>query len=142
MPEYKRRFTFYESFYRAAQHMSDEQELAFYRAMGALAFDGEEPEFTDPLLLATWETVSNALISGIKAAESGSRGGTARASKGNPNPSKGPSKGASKGSENPSKGGSNQIKEKEKEIKEKEKEMKEKERESKLMSFYGEVKHA
>ena len=128
MPEYKRRFVFYESFYRAAQHMTDEQELEFYRAMGALAFDGVEPEFTDPLLLATWETVSHALITGIKAAESGSRGGSARAAKASEHPSKWPSKG-------PSKGGSNQIKEKEKEIKEKE-------RESKLMSFYGEVKHA
>lgn len=39
-------FNFYESFYRAASEcgLSDEERLAFYDAMCAWAFDGEEPE--------------------------------------------------------------------------------------------------
>ncbi len=128
MPEYTRRYTFFESFYRATKYMSDKQELEFRRALDKLAFEGEEPEFDDPLLLSNWEQTCTTLARSIKYSEAGSAGGRSKgASKGNGQASKG----ASKPSATPSKGASNHKKCKEKECKEKEGE-----REGKLRSFY------
>ena len=38
------RFTFFESYYRAAQKLPEEEKLAFYEGLCALVFDGEFPE--------------------------------------------------------------------------------------------------
>lgn len=89
MPEYTRRYTFFESFYRATKYMNDEQELAFRRAMDELAFEGAEPEFEDPLLQSNWEQVCTTLMRSMRLSEAGSKGASKRASKG-------ASKGASK----------------------------------------------
>lgn len=96
MPEYTRRYTFFESFYRATKYMSDEQELAFRRAIDEFAFEGIEPEFSDPLLLSNWEQICTTLVRSMRFSEAGSKGANKRASKGVNNPPKGACKGASK----------------------------------------------
>lgn len=39
------RFTFFESYYRAAQKLPEDERLAFYEGLCRLAFDGVFPEY-------------------------------------------------------------------------------------------------
>lgn len=120
MPEYKRRYTFFESFYRATKFMSSEQKLKWYEAMNAYAFDGVEPEFEDPLLMSNWEQVCTTLTRSIRFAKSGSKGGA----------SKGACKGASKGAS------------KHKECKGMDCKEEEEERSARLLKFYNQIAEA
>lgn len=39
------RFTFFESYYRAARKLPEDERLAFYEGLCSLAFDGVFPEY-------------------------------------------------------------------------------------------------
>lgn len=123
MPEYKRRYTFFESFYRATKYMSPEQKLMWYEALNEFAFNGAEPCFEDPLLMSNWEQVCTTLTRSIRSAEAGRKGGSAKASKGGSKEASDPSKGASK----------------HKESNVKESKVKEEERNAKLLKFYNQT---
>lgn len=100
MDGYERKYNFFEGYYRAMAHMDDGQELAFRRAIDRFVFEGEVPEFHDPMLLVAWDLVVPSVERSIKLAEAGRRGG-----RGNKKPdSKEALKGAEKGLKAPLKG--------------------------------------
>lgn len=136
MEGYERRYSFFEGYYRAMAHMTDEQELEFRRAVDRYAFEGEVPEFHDPMLLMAWDLIITSLDKSIKLANAGQKGGRGNKKQA----SKGALKGASKPTENnpeafkqASKGAFNEGEE-EGEIEGEE------ERHAKLLSFYSQVK--
>lgn len=75
MEGYERRYMFFEGYYRAMEFMSDEQELEFRRSLDRFAFDGEEPEFDDPMLSMAWNLVITTLKKSLKLSEAGRKGG-------------------------------------------------------------------
>lgn len=76
---YDGKFTFLEQFYRQAQLMDDEQELRYYRAICAFAFDGEVPDFSDdPIVGMAWVGTEAYIARGLEMRRRGARGGIAK----------------------------------------------------------------
>ena len=68
------KFSFFESFYEAAKGLADEDRLAFFDAVCAYAFDGEEPGF-EGLMSVVWALAKPNIDSSVKGQRSGSEGG-------------------------------------------------------------------
>lgn len=139
MEGYERRYSFFEGYYRAMAHMTDAQELEFRRAIDSYAFEGEVPEFQDPMLLMAWDLVICSLDKSIKLSNAGRKGG-----RGN---KKHAEKGAIKGAFKPGEQGFEATYEafkhpfnEEEEEGEVEEEKEEDARHAKLLSFYSQVK--
>lgn len=65
------KFSFFESFGEAAAVLPDEQRLAFYDALVAYAFRGEEPDF-DGILKVAWALARPNIDSSIKRSKTNS----------------------------------------------------------------------
>lgn len=116
MEGYERRYMFFEGYYRALEYMSDEQELTFRRAIDRFAFEGEEPEFEDPMLLMAWNLVITSLKKSLKLSEAGRKGGRGNKKPAFMDASKPDSegfKGGFKGSDEALKGAFNEVKRRE-----------------------------
>lgn len=82
------KFSFFASFYEAAQDLDDEKRLAFYDAITSYAFAGEEPDF-EGVMSTIWKLAKPNIDSSVNGQRAGGKGG--RPKKGNP-PSKPPVK--------------------------------------------------
>ena len=136
MEGYERRYSFFEGYYRAMAHMTDAQELEFRRALDRYAFDGEVPEFKDPMLLMAWDLIITSLDKSIKLANAGQKGGRGNKKQA----SKGALKGASKPTENKQEAFKQASKVAFNEGEEEGEIEGEEERHAKLLSFYSQVK--
>ena len=76
------KFSFFESFDRAASKLGDADRLALFDAMRDFAFRGVVPEF-EGVMAIVWDLVEPNITSSIKAQESGSKGGRGNSSKDN-----------------------------------------------------------
>lgn len=125
MEGYDRRYTFWQGYRNAMNHLSDEQELSLRRAIDAFAFDSEVPEFDEPILALAWELIVPSLDKSLKQSQGGLKGKAKSmetvAKRNSNNPNRVPKLGTH---------GATPL-----EVEE-EKEM-EKERTKKLLSFYG-----
>lgn len=74
------KFSFFESFWEAAQDLSDKDRLAFYDAVTKYAFTGEEPSFKG-LMSTIWKLVKPNLDSSIKGQQTGRSGGRGNTAK-------------------------------------------------------------
>ena len=139
MEGYERRYSFFEGYYRAMAHMSDEQELEFRRAIDSYAFDGVEPEFEDGMLSMAWDLVVSSLSKSLKLSNAGRKGG--RGNKKQAEALKGAFKGALKPSESPLKTHEEAFKPpfNEEEVEEEIEVEEEKTRHAKLLSFYSQT---
>lgn len=81
MGEPVNKFSFFASFYEAAQDLDDEKRLAFYDAMASYAFTGREPDFTG-VMSTIWKLTKPNIDSSINGQKTGGKGG--RPKKGNP----------------------------------------------------------
>lgn len=74
-----RKFSFFESYAAMLDQLDDAQCAEFVRAMYRWAFQGEEPEFSDPSLRFAWPSISEQITAGIeiseRMAEAGRKGG-------------------------------------------------------------------
>lgn len=68
------KFTFFESYYRAAEDLSQEQKLTFYNAIFAYMFDDIEPDFTEQFLIFAWKLILPNLDKTKKLSKSGKKG--------------------------------------------------------------------
>lgn len=76
---YDGKFTFLEQFYRQTKLMTDDQELRYYRAICAFAFDGEVPDFSDdPLIGMAWVATEDYVAKGLEMRRRGAKGGIAK----------------------------------------------------------------
>lgn len=82
------KFSFFASFYEAAQDLDDEKRLAFYDAITSYAFAGKEPDF-EGVMSTIWKLAKPNIDSSVNGQRTGGKGG--RPKKGNP-PSKPPVK--------------------------------------------------
>lgn len=80
-----RKFSFFESYAAMLDQLGDAQCAEFVRAMYRWAFQGEEPEFSDPSLRFAWPSIAEQITAGLeiseRRAEAGKRSGKARAKK-------------------------------------------------------------
>lgn len=80
-----RKFSFFESYAAMLDQLDDAQCAEFVRAMYRWAFQGEEPEFSDPSLRFAWPSIAEQITAGLeiseRRAEAGKRSGKARAKK-------------------------------------------------------------
>lgn len=81
MGEPVNKFSFFASFYEAAQDLDDELRLAFYDAMASYAFTGREPDFSG-VMSTIWKLTKPNIDSSINGQKTGSKGG--RPKKDNP----------------------------------------------------------
>lgn len=79
------KFSFFSSFYEAAQDLTDEQRLSLYDAMCAYAFEGFEPSFSG-VMSTIWKLIKPNLDSSIKGQKTGATGGRPKAKTGGFNP--------------------------------------------------------
>ena len=68
------KFSFFASFYEAAQDLDDEKRLAFYDAMASYAFTGEEPDFSG-VMSTIWKLTKPNIDSSINGQRTGGKGG-------------------------------------------------------------------
>ena len=136
MEGYERRYSFFEGYYRAMAHMTDAQELEFRRSLDRYAFEGEVPEFNDPMLLMAWDLIITSLDKSIKLANAGQKGGRGNKKQA----SKVALKGASKPNENKQEAFKQASKVAFNEGEEEGEIEGEEERHAKLLSFYSQVK--
>lgn len=140
MEGYERRYSFFEGYYRAMAHMTDEQELEFRRAVDRYAFEGEVPEFHDHMLLMAWDLIITSLDKSIKLANAGQKGGRGNKKQASDVASKGASKGALKPVEKETEAFKQALKGAFNEVEEEGEVEEEKNRHDKLLSFYSQVK--
>lgn len=80
-----RKFSFFESYAAMLDQLDDAQCAEFVRAMYRWAFQGEEPEFSDPSLRFAWPSIAEQITAGLeiseRRAEAGKRSGKVRAKK-------------------------------------------------------------
>lgn len=90
------RFTFYSSYAVAMDAMTDEQLAAYTRAMYRYAFDGEDTEFTDPILKMAWALTKPNIEASVRSANAGKASRKAPAKGSAKAPNETPSEGATK----------------------------------------------
>ena len=77
-----RKFSSFESYGQMLDQLDDQQCADFVRAMYRWAFDGEEPEFEDPMLQFAWPSIAEQITAGVeisqRSSEAGKRGGRPR----------------------------------------------------------------
>ena len=140
MEGYKRRYSFFEGYYRAMAHMTDEQELELRRAIDRYAFEGEVPKFHDPMLSMAWDLIITSLDNSIKLANAGQKGGRGNKKQASEVASNGASKGALKPVEKEPEAFKQALKGAFNEVEEEGEVEEEKNRHDKLLSFYSQVK--
>lgn len=74
MGEPVNKFSFFASFYEAAQDLDDEKRLAFYDAMASYAFTGREPDFAG-VMSTIWKLTKPNIDSSINGQKTGGKGG-------------------------------------------------------------------
>lgn len=68
-------FTFFASYYEALQYLPDEDCGAVIKAICEFVFNGNEPQFADPILKGYWALILPTLERSIKRARAGRIGG-------------------------------------------------------------------
>jgi hypothetical protein len=79
-------FRYWSGYHEAMRDLTDEQAGALVKALGALAFEGAEPEFSDPTLRVVFkvmrEQVETSRDISDRAREAGAKGGRPKAEAG------------------------------------------------------------
>lgn len=71
----RNRFTFFASYYESLRELPDADQLALYRAIMLLAFEGKEPRFDSPIARSIWAAIRPNIQSTINKSNAGMIGG-------------------------------------------------------------------
>lgn len=71
----RNRITFFASYYESLRELPDAEQLALYRAIMLLAFEGKEPRFDSPIARSIWAAIRPNIQSTINKSNAGMIGG-------------------------------------------------------------------